>query len=736
MSQPEDRPGDPAGKGSGTSVRLLPLLTLAILALAATALAAGAVIDMDTVIDTPTEWSDAEYTITANITVAAGGSLTINGSDLIFDAPESMLVGFIVGPDGELVMEGVTTTASDAPFCISSDGTTTIVDSTLEGLYSSQDDEGFVGVVGGVVANAGTLTLKNVDITSTGVGVSAFDCALVVSGMTMDGGQYGLLMDGADADLADVTVTDMLMAFVIQDSEVTLAGANVERVNWTLWAVGSDVSISGMISRPSGDHLAFENSTSSVTDSYFYDGQEGAVALLGYMEISNCHFEETRTAIELLYAEGRIVDTLVEDCADMAIVLSFVGYAAEVPRFEFDNVTVRNGAEAGVDIDSSGNLLLSNLTLEGCGDGINVASSTVTLRDTLITGSSQCREWGCSYKATGTGILVETSGVDMYDVTIEGSNGPAVSAYFSYINATRSTFRDSNVSGLLLVSSVPILDECDVSGNGLWGIESLGYDIDLEELDATWGNTLADIRMNMTTNVKVVDQEGTWLSQAEVTAESGDVVMGPYISGIFGSTPTIELAIYEWTDGEGNLDFNPWTFGVVYGVFTNSTDVEMDMQLGIGQVTLVVEVLRADLVIEELRAPSEVDRDEKATIRATVGNVGNNSVESVILTFYYRDANGFQRVIGETRVGPMEPGGSDSGSITWTPDTRGDYTIVAVVDVDDRVEEEDNDNNRAERPMDVNGEGSEAPGPGALMVLAVLALSAMASVAARRSGRR
>lgn len=70
------------------------------------------------------------------------------------------------------------------------------------------------------------------------------------------------------------------------------------------------------------------------------------------------------------------------------------------------------------------------------------------------------------------------------------------------------------------------------------------------------------------------------------------------------------------------------------------------------------------------------------------------------------------------------------------PHTRGDYTIVAVVDVDDRVEEEDNDNNRAEGQMHVNGEQVAVPGPGALMVLAVLALSAMASIAARRGGRR
>lgn len=730
MTPPEDRPGDAHSGRHRTSVRLLPLLLLATLALLASAIAAGAVIDEDTLIDSAVEWTDAEVTVSANVTVDNGGSLTVNGSSLVFDAPEGVLVGIVVAPGGQLTLVNVTASATLIPYFISSGGTTVITDSTLSDLYSSEDDETLVGLVGGVVASSGTLTLEDVDITSTGVGVSAFECDLLVDGLTVAGGQYGLLMDGAEAHLSRVSVTDCVMAFAVQGSNVTLAESSTERVNWTLWAVMSDVTVTGMDSRPYGDHLSFENSTASVVDSYFFDGQEGAVALLGYMEVVGCHFEETRTAIELLYAEGRIVDTLVEDCADMSIVLSFVGFNSDVPDFEMRNVTVRDGAEAALDIDSVSDITVEDLTVEGCGDGINVASSQVTFRNVLITGSSQCREYGCSYIATGTGILVETAAVELFDVTIEGSNGPGVSAYWSYVNATRSTFSDGNRSGILMVYSAVSLEDCNVTGNAWWGIESLGFDIDPDALDATWGNERADIRMNMTINAQVVDQDGKWLSFADVTVSSHDLSYGPNPTGVYGRTPTYELAIYEWTDGGPEVDYNPWTFTVEYGDFTNSTDVVME--LGNAEVTLVVDVLRGDLVVQDLRAPKEVGRDERATIRATVVNQGNYTVEAAILTFYYKDSNGFQRVIGEVHVGPIAPGGEERTSITWTPDTRGKYTVVAFADVDDLVDEENDDNNRAERPLRVGEGSSDAPGPGAVMAVAALGLALLATSTTRR----
>lgn len=708
----------------------MPLLVLAALAILAASLAAGAVIDEDTQISGTVEWTDAEYTISANVTVRSGASLLINGSDLVFDASEGVVVGLLVEPGAELTLQGVTATASGSPYFISSDGNTTIEGSQLSGLYSTEDEGELVGLVGGVVANAGTLTLRDVAIVSDGVGVSVFDSTLVVEGLELEGGQYGFLAMGSDVQLTDVHVTDLFMGFVADGSTVDMTDCSASEVNWTMWAVGCDVHVLRLDSRPYSDHLAFENGTASVVDSYFYDGQEGVVALLGYLQVMGCHFNSTRTAVEILYAEGRIVDTLVEDCSDMAIVLSFIGYSSEEPRFQLDNVTVMDSAEAAVEIEGSSDLLLSNLTVLGCGDGLNIATSSVILRDVLITGSSQCRPWGCSYSATGTGVLLETSTVDMFNVTIDGSNGPAVSAYFSSINATGSRFVDGNRSGILMAYSFLDLFDCQVSGNAWWGVESLGYDIDPEELDAEWGNERADIRMNMTINAQVQDQDGQWLAHAQVTASSHDLVVGPYPSGVFGSTPTFELAIVEWTDGVGQLDYNPWTFDVAYGDFSSSTDV--NVVLGLGQITLVVEVLRADLVVRDLKAPRQVDRSGRATISAVVANVGNETMDSVILTFYYRNIDGFQRVIGEVTVGPLSPGESEGGQVVWVPDARGDFTIVARVDVDDRVDEENEDNNLAQRELTVRSESSDAPGPGALMALTVLGTAAMAAATTRR----
>jgi len=452
------------------------------------------------------------------------------------------------------------------------------------------------------------------------------------------------------------------------------------------------------------------------------------------MEVVRCQFHNLSTGVELIYAEGKVVDVLVESPYDVGIVLNFVGYSAETARFEFDNVTISDGTEAAIDIEGS-ELMLSNLTIEGCGNGVDISSSAVTLRDALITGSTQCRPFGCSYTATGTGIAMETASIEMFNVTIDGSNGPALSSYFSLINATSSSFINGNVSGMVMVYSAVNLHSSAIRDNAFWGIESLGYDIDPEELDVLWGNGLADLRMNMTINVKVFDDHGMWLSHADVTATSTSVTVGPYTTGFGGSSPTFELPLYEWTDGTEGFSFNPWTFTVVFGEFQNATEV--DLLLGLQQIDLIVPVPRADMVIERIKASDTIALDEVATLRATVANNGNHTLEAAVLTFYYRDDNGFQRVIGETSIGPIAPGESEEGSVTWIPDIEGKYAIVAFVDVDDDVDEENEDNNRMERDLEVSDEGGAGiPGPGALMALAALAAVSLGLLSMSAGGRR
>lgn len=733
MSHVASLSGTPLGKVLRPPA-VLPLLLLVAIALAGAVGVAGEVIDEDLIIDTPVDWTDTQYTISANITVVSGGVLNITDATLTFVSPEDAPIGLEIGPEGALLMTGVTCQAMDHPFIISSRGDTTIVSSSFSGLYSVLEDAGVAGLVGGIVAEGGDLVLEDVTIESEGVALSLFGTNFTVDGLNVTGGTFGILAVNSEGTLANIEMFDIGMAFAMQGTTVDMVDIEATQVNWTLWAMASNITVSNMLSRSSGDHISLENCTTVITDSEFEGGDVGALSILGYLEVVRCWFHNLSTGVELIYAEGKIVDVLVENPYDVGIVLNFIGYSAETPRFEFDNVTIVRGTEAAIDIESS-DIMLTNLTIEGCGNGLDISSSTVVLRDALITGSTQCRPFGCSYTATGTGIALETASIDMFNVTIDGSNGPAISSTFSLINATSSRFINGNLSGLLMVYSAVNLHSSAIRDNAFWGIESLGYDIDPEELDVIWGNGLADLRMNMTINVKVFDDHGMWLSHADVTATSSGVTVGPYTTGFGGSSQTFELPHYEWTDGASDHSFNPWTFTVVYGNFDNATDV--DLVLGLEQIDLIVPVPRADLVIDGIKAPGNIVPEEVATIRATVTNSGNHIVDNAVLTFYYRNADGFQRVIGETSVGPMAPGESEEGSVNWIPDIEGKYTIVAFVDVDDDVDEENEDNNRMERELEVSEEsGSGLPGPSALVAVAALVVVALGLMSMSVGGRR
>ncbi len=738
MRHVAEHSGPPFSKVSHLS-SVLPLLLLVAIATAGVMGVVGEVIDEDLTIDTPVDWTDGEYTVSANITVVGGGLLNITDATITFVSPEDAPIGLHIAPEGELLMTGVTFQASEHPFIFNSLGTTTIVSTHLSGLYSVVEETGIVGLVGGIVAEGGDLTLEDVTIDSEGVAMSLFGSNFSIDGLIVTGGSFGIMAINSEGTMTDVEISGTGMAFALQGATVDMVGVETSDVNWTLWAMTSNITISDMVSLSTGDHVSLENCTTVITDSEFKGGEVGALAILGYLEVVRCQFHNLSTGVELIYAEGKVVDVLVESPYDVGIVLNFVGYSAETPRFEFDNVTIARGTEAAIDIEGS-ELVLSNLTIEGCGNGVDISASAVTLRDALITGSTQCRPFGCSYTATGTGIALtgialETASIDMFNVTIDGSNGPALSSYFGLINATSSSFINGNVSGLVMVYSAVNLHSSAVRDNAFWGIESLGYDIDPEELDTIWGNGLADLRMNMTINVKVFDDQGMWLSHADVTATSGSWTVGPYTTGFGGSSPTFELPLYEWTDGTEGFSFNPWTFTVVYGEFQNATDV--DLVLGLQQIDLIVNVPRADMVIEGIKASNTLALDEVATLRATVANNGNYTLEAAVLTFYYRDDHGFQRVIGETSVGPIAPGESEEGSVTWIPDIEGKYAIVAFVDVDDDVDEENEDNNRMERNLEVSDEGGTGiPGPGALMALAALAAVCLGLLSISAGGRR
>ena len=63
-----------------------------------------------------------------------------------------------------------------------------------------------------------------------------------------------------------------------------------------------------------------------------------------------------------------------------------------------------------------------------------------------------------------------------------------------------------------------------------------------------------------------------------------------------------------------------------------------------------IAIPRADLVVEDVRVAGDLDLMVESPIRATVANRGNHTVETAMLTFYYINEAGFQRVIGEVAV--------------------------------------------------------------------------------------
>ena len=143
MRVPMTSAGDPSGtRTSGPSgVRtILPLLLLATLALACALGVAGAVVDQDLRVDTHVDWTDAAYTVSANVTVASGGTLNVTGAVLTFTSPPGVPVGLFVEPGGTLVMTDVTCQADGGTYAIATAGHLTIVRGTLSDLYSRESN--------------------------------------------------------------------------------------------------------------------------------------------------------------------------------------------------------------------------------------------------------------------------------------------------------------------------------------------------------------------------------------------------------------------------------------------------------------------------------------------------------------------------------------------------------------------------------------------------------------------
>ena len=707
----------------------LPLLALFAIALTGTLLAGAVDIDSELVVDGVVSWADDEYVISSNVTVARGGVLNVTNATLTFQAAFNGSIGILVEDGGYLLIEGTSCQASEMDYYLVSRGDTVVRDGSLSGLHNNIiDPEHFSDMAGGLRVEGGSLALEGVSMTRNVIHLTVMEADLVVDGLDLTGGTVGLFMVNTTGTLSNVTIHNVSYAVAADGCELAFHGLEMTLVYYGIASSECDITVQGAKASAAMSHITADNGTTRVVDSTFTGGSEAVVAILGHLEVRGCTFRNVSTAIELLYAEGIIADVLVDGHYSKGIFLSYVGYDEEEPDFTFDNVTLRNGWDSAVEIESCSNLTLVGLRVENSGEGVHMANSIIFIEDSTIEGSVVCPV-GCDGVASATGIVLETSYVELHGVDVVGGQGPALSSYFSSINATSCNFSDCGASALVLVYSWLQMTDCVVTGNGGWGVEALASWLDPEELDGTWDNALADVRMNMTINVRVEDDTGMWLSHAAVTARSGTATVGPHLTGFGGSTSTFELPIYEYDYDEGNRSFNPWTFEVEYGSFNNSTDVEL--VLGLGQVTLVVPVRRADLVVENLAVGKTREPGQTMGLRATVVNSGNYTVDSAVLTFYFRNEAGFQRVVGETTVGPLEPGASTTGRTEWIPIDEGTFTIVAFVDVDDLVDEEDEDNNRFEREVEIKADEGGVPGPSAVLALAAIAAVAFLALVAR-----
>ena len=714
----------------------LALAAVALAALAASAMAASTVIDTDTTISGRTIWANGAYEVRANVTVAAGGTLVVGNATVDFRTAEEGGAGIIVERDGALAAENATFSALDRPYSLVVGGHVALVNCTLGGLMSSPPTRFvYFESVGGLMLDGANATLRNVTISGTSSAmVTAFDSTVEADGLTLQGEVLGMLLMGCTANVTDLELDGFYLGLGINSSRVVIDGARAEGCNSTMWAMDCDLEVRGLRSSAFQDHIGAWNCTLRVEDGTFTGGSTGVLALGGVVDVAGCAFDRTITAMELAYLKGSIVGCLATNCTGYSISLSVLDSGVAVPEFTVDHVTVRDGVEAAVAVSECGDLWLSNLTIERCGDGVYVSGSTVHLVDSRITGASQCAEPGCSTAATGTGIWLETTVLWLDNTTVTGCDGPGLFTYYSDVHAKGSRIVDGNGSGLIIIYGGLETQGCTISRNRLYGLDVLGYSVPLASQDAVWGNGRADVRFNTTLTATVVDAKGASLAHANVTATSRGETVGPMLTGFVGTTASFEITVFEFTYPASNVPFSPWTFTVSYKGFTNSTAV--DLATVTDSVTLVVDVLRPDLVVEGLKAPKTLAQDKRTTLRATVRNVGHYLAEDVVLTFYYRNSAGFTRVIGEVDLGTIAAGATKEGSVNWTMEAIGDYTVVASADVDMKIEEEAEGNNAQEAPVEITlkDEGG-IPDPGALLaVAAIAAVSAVAVLALRRRG--
>jgi len=726
MPKKDARPTPTLSMGA---VAVLVLAAASALAVSLVLLAPGSqaaiVIDSPLNVTGTTVWADDTVEVRSDVTVAHDGVLNVTNATVRVYSSEEEPIGFTVEDGGTLSLSDVEMEAALEPYYVICAGHLVARGCSIDGLMSLPPIEDiYFDEVGGIVLDGGTAVLDDVAIEGdsacmlTVVGASTVEA----HGLHLRGIGLGILLKDAEASLTDLRLEGFTVAVAADVSILELTDVLVTGCNNGLWASESTISVTGLRSNATDAHIGAWNCTLTARACRMEGGAEGVLTYAGVIDLEGCTFDGPETGLSVQLSRGRVVNCTVEGTTGTGYALSALDSAALAPRFTFDRDVARGCAEAGVLVMDCGDVWVTNATLEHCGNGLYASGSRVHMADSTLDSSTACTDESCDSRADGTGAWLETSILWLERCTITGSAGHGVVAYYSDLHATGSSIVDGGRSGVYLIYGGIALDGTAVARNSAFGLDVLGYAVDLVGLDATWGNGRADVRYNITCTAKVTDQYGTTLSHANVTASSHGETVGPLLTGFVGTTAPMELCVFLYTFPSTNVSFEPWSFVTGYTAFSNTTQAELPEDGGV--VVLVVQVQRPDLVVEGLKAPKSLTRERKVTLSATVRNAGAYAAEDVVVTFYYRNSAQFTRVIAQLELGTLAPGASVPVKATWTPDAPGEYTIVASVDPDDDIEESSEANNERSQAAKVAMEPEKLTESPVLLVVIVTALIA------------
>ncbi len=715
----------------------LAVLCAALALLSGAALAAQTV-DEDLVVTDTVEWTSDTYEMRANVTVASGGQLNVTDATLNFHSSDVDPIGLMVEPGGVLQIEGSTLKAASGHYFAIVSGSIVARDSSLTGLLTMSPGRiVYFDTVGGLMLEGGSAVLEGVRIFGDSEGLlTAFDSTLTAKDLRLEGSSLGLLMDGSEGTVEDLRLEGLSVGIAIEASDLHVANARAEGVGNVMWALDSTASMEGLWSNATDIHIGCWNCTLTMRDVELVGGADGLLCYGGSVDIEGLVVTGPRTGVELQLTSGRIVGSSVEGCEDIGFSLSALDNAAMKPDFEFKDNVARNCQLNGVLVVDCGDVWLDRITVDRCGYGLYLSGSRVHVVNSTVDGSVGCDDPSCDSRADGTGAWLETSILWLEGSTISRSAASGIVAYYSDVRASGSGVVDGNASGIVVINGGLALEGCQVSNNALYGVDVFGYAVPVASLDATWGNGRADVRYNVSVTVEVVDQDGALLRHAFVNASSHGTTVGPYQTGFVGTTAPMELTIFEYTYPTTNVSFDPWKFTVEYSGFTNDTELAVPAQGG--KIVLHIDVPRPDLVVEGLKAPKKVERKDRTKLEATVTNQGRHPATGVRLTFYYRNTAGFTRVIAEVDLGTIAPGASRVAYANWTMEAPGDYTVVASVDVDDRIEEQEEGNNDRESPVEVTMRSDEMSrtGEAVLFIMVIILLVGIAVLFVREARNR